>query len=108
MSFVTQGKIKVSLGIETKVKVSPTNEYRVTHRKVNYTVFMNDSESRCFKEDDDFAVHESIQPYLVQLAVKDICLEITIEYANVKEKRTEEEKPSSKMTYRITQIQVPA
>ncbi len=93
MSFVTQGKIKVSLGTETKVKVSPTNEYRVTHRKVTYTVFMNGLEARCFENDHLFEVDAKILPYLVELAVKDICLEITIE-----------DSPPSK----ITHIQVPA
>jgi hypothetical protein len=94
MSFVTQGKIKVSLGTDTKVKVSPTNEYRVTHRKETYTVFIDGLQARCFKDDHLFEVDDAtILRYLVEVAVKDICLEITIE-----------DPPSSK----ITHIQVPA
>jgi hypothetical protein len=93
MSFVTQGKIKVSLGTDPKVKVSPTNEYRVTHKKVTYTVFIKGLEARCFKDDHPFDVDATILPYLVESAVKDICLEITIE-----------DPPSSK----ITHLQIPA
>jgi hypothetical protein len=95
MSFVTQGKIKVSLGTDTKVKVSPINEYLVTHKKDTYTVFINGIEARCFKDDQLFEVDATILiSYLLELAVKDIRLEITIE-------------DSSPMP-KITTIQVPA
>lgn len=40
MFFVTQGTIKVSLGAIIKFKVCPVNEYRVTHKKATYTVFV--------------------------------------------------------------------
>jgi hypothetical protein len=94
MSFVTQGKIKVSIGTDTRVKVSSTNEYRVTHRKKTYTVFIDDDvpDARCFKEDHPFEVNVTILPYLVELAGKDILLELTID-------------PSSS---KLTQIQIPA
>ncbi len=67
MFFVTQGTIKVSLGAITKFKVCPVNEYRVTHKKATYTVFvaaacgafdrqrsadrLNCPDARCFEED---------------------------------------------------------
>lgn len=95
MSFVTRGTIKVVFTpAAAEVKVSPTNEYRVTHDRVTYTVFVNPPtpESKCFPDSKLFKLSKSYGSLpLAEIAIKGICVEITINGAD-----------------NITAIQVPA
>lgn len=59
-------------------------------------------------DDHFFKLDKKILPYFVELAAKNIRLEITLEESQVEEKNNGEEKLSSKITQKITQIQVPA
>jgi hypothetical protein len=84
MPFMTRGKVKVSLGTATSLKIIPINDYRLTHRKVVYAMFANiddkSTEARCFKEDQIFDVNAAaLRDHLVDSALKEICLEITID-----------------------------
>jgi hypothetical protein len=92
MSYITQGTVKVVLGT-TKLKVLSTNDYRITHRKVAYTAFIKKAdegpeaksfeaksfEAKCFKEDTEFDFDAHFTDHLVESALKDVCLEVTID-----------------------------
>src|ERR1700683_621873 len=98
MPLNTQGKVKISLGTKTSLKIIPINDYRLSHRKVVYTVFANiddrRTEARCFKEDQSFDVNDdTLIDHLVESAMKDICLEITIDNSK---------------SPKVTDIQIPA
>ena len=97
MPYVTQGVVKVILGIDNKIRIIPTTDYRIKHECKTYTVFIESATKtgRCFEETQDYDFEVAVfKDYLVKAALKNVHLRITID--------------DSSTSPKVTVVQIPA
>ena len=79
MPYWTQGVVAIHAP-PTRISISPTADYEVTHDKI--FIRKEDNDSRIFLNGYIFYIDDILKPLLIQAAINNVCLRVGINDGN--------------------------